>query len=140
MKLFDIIDTNATSNSLYNSSLFYINLNNEVLSNDPNYYLCINKLMNKLGKDITEYNGVNIHTNISEFDSLTTIRSNGKDFKFIKLNDGNSNKYIKYDIIREDNLNILYCYNTLEIMYYESSSINSNNQRINKINIYLSFK
>ena len=137
-KLIDTINSNLilNENDTYsvtsiNSSLFsklYINDEN------VNYYLCVNTLMNKMNIDLSKYD-VTVNFKKKQINPIvyTANDNSTTNMYYIQMN----NKKI-YEL--NINNGILYSDYSVEVMYYESSYTDEQNNLINKINIYLSFK
>ena len=129
-KLIDNVDNNLL---LGENDIYYISSNNSSLfskeQNTNTYYLCINTLMNKMNIDLSKYEVIINQSYIGPI----KYSSNGITVDMYYVDMSNIQLYTL------DN-NILYSPYSVEVMYYESSYTNEQNNLINKINIYLSFK
>lgn len=129
-KLIDNVDNNLL---LGENNIYYISSNNSSLfsklQNTNTYYLCVNTLMNKMNIDLSKYEVIINKSYIGPI----KYSSNGITVDMYYVDMSNIQLYTL------DN-NILYSPYSVEVMYYESSYTNEQNNLINKINIYLSFK
>ena len=143
-KLLDITSTilnyslNTYSISTYTDSLFAV-------CNGTDYFLNVNALMKKFNKNIGVYtnaivdcldfkDGEEYEFNINKYKKPLYYGDDNTPVYLYKL----PNNILFKNVV--NNSTIVYSSKIVEVMYYETSTRNEDNQIINNINIFLSFK